>query len=96
MQNITLLLAAKAILEQMGFEIAILERKGELFWPEREGYFHLTPKHMYDSDCLMAWNDHQQLKLSSARQRLINGLTYTLQSELIGKSKNENYDHDYY
>ena len=63
MQNTTLLLGAKAILEQMGFEIAILERKDELFWPEREGYFHLTPKHMYDSDCLMAWNDHRQLEL---------------------------------
>lgn len=63
MQNVTLLLGAKAILEQMGFEIAILERKDELFWPEREGYLHLTPKHMYDSDCLMAWNDYQQLEL---------------------------------
>lgn len=71
MENQTLLLAARAILEQMSFRIVLWKLENGGYWPDNEGFVHLTPSEAFDGDCLMAWSDDHKVEIGHLGDTLV-------------------------
>lgn len=81
MEKGTLLLGTRAILEQMGFRIVLWKLENGGYWPDNEGFMHLTPSEAFDGDCLMAWSDDHKIELGHLGDTLVakvDGVEYPL------------------